>query len=125
MRRLLTAAALVVPLVFAGGPAVAVPESAPSATSVATKKAADICDYTLRRPTIKRGSSGSAVQQAQCYLNHAMRGADLDEDGNFGPVTDAATRRFQRCAGIVVDGVIGAQTWSSLVFWANTSDYVC
>ncbi|WP_328928820.1 peptidoglycan-binding protein [Streptomyces sp. NBC_00190] len=134
MRRLLTTVALVVPLAFAGGTAVAVPESAPSATSSAieaesnhgaTTKAADVCNYTIRRPTLKIGSSGRAVQQAQCYLNRAMSGADLAEDGNFGPVTNAATRRFQACAGITVDGLIGAQTWSSLVFWANGPDFVC
>ncbi|MER6746723.1 peptidoglycan-binding domain-containing protein [Streptomyces sp. PDY-4] len=32
------------------------------------------------------------------------------------PVTQSATRDFQRCAGIVVDGRIGAQTWSFLSF---------
>ncbi|MFE9637230.1 peptidoglycan-binding protein [Streptomyces sp. NPDC006463] len=134
MRRLFTTVALVVPLAFSGGTAVAVPQSAPSATStaieaeahhVATTKAADVCNYTIRRPTLKVGSSGSAVRQAQCYLNRAMSGANLAEDGKFGPVTNAATRRFQACAGIVVDGVIGAQTWSSLVFWANGPDFVC
>ncbi|MGW6689560.1 peptidoglycan-binding domain-containing protein [Streptomyces sp. NPDC054961] len=134
MRHLFTTAALVVPLVFAGGTAVAVPESASSATSatieaqahhVATTKAVDVCHYTINRPTLKLGSSGRAVQQAQCYLNRAMTGTGLAEDGRFGPVTDAATRRFQACAHIVVDGLIGAQTWSSLVFWANGSDFVC
>ncbi|WP_354409251.1 peptidoglycan-binding domain-containing protein [Streptomyces sp. PvP037] len=38
------------------------------------------------------------------------------------PVTQSATRDFQRCAGIVVDGRIGAQTWSFLSFWANAPD---
>ncbi|MFB7466116.1 peptidoglycan-binding protein [Streptomyces sp. NPDC056224] len=134
MRRLFTTVALVIPLAFAGGTAVAVPESAPSATSaaigaearhVATPKASDVCNYTINRPTIKFGSSGRAVKQAQCYLNRAMSEANLAEDGKFGPVTNAATRRFQSCAGITVDGIIGAQTWSSLVFWANGSDFVC
>nr|WSX50434.1 peptidoglycan-binding protein [Streptomyces sp. NBC_00974] len=134
MRRLFTTAALVVPLVLAGGTAVAVPESASPATGAAiaaeahhgaTTKAVDVCNYTINRPTIKIGSSGRAVQQAQCYLNQSMSGANLAEDGRFGPVTAAATRRFQACAGIVVDGLIGAQTWSSLVFWANGSDFVC
>ncbi|WP_162467070.1 peptidoglycan-binding domain-containing protein [Streptomyces cavernae] len=78
----------------------------------------DVCDYTDTRPTLRLGSSGPAVQQAQCYLNQAM-GAGLDEDGDFGPVTQSATQDFQRCAGIVVDGRIGAQTWSFLSFWAN------
>ncbi|PPS67924.1 MULTISPECIES: peptidoglycan-binding domain-containing protein [Streptomyces] len=78
----------------------------------------DICNFTDSRPTLQRGSSGAAVQQAQCYLNQAI-GAGLDEDGDFGRLTQSATRDFQRCAGIVVDGRIGAQTWSFLSFWAN------
>ncbi|MER7482366.1 peptidoglycan-binding domain-containing protein [Streptomyces sp. NPDC126510] len=78
----------------------------------------DVCDFTDNRPTLQRGSSGAAVRQAQCYLNQAI-GAGLDEDGDFGRVTQSATRAFQQCAGIVVDGRIGAQTWSFLSFWAN------
>ncbi|MBR8639800.1 peptidoglycan-binding protein [Streptomyces tuirus] len=46
-------------------------------------------------------------------------GAGLDEDGDFGRVTQSATEDFQRCADIVVDGRIGAQTWSFLSFWAH------
>lgn len=137
MRRLITSVTLVASLVFAGGAAVAVPESAETEASRAmTTKASlpgtlvahgsvDVCDYTIKRPTLRTGSSGSAVQQAQCYLNNAMTGDDLDEDGDFGPVTHSATKRFQRCAGITVDGTVGAQTWSFLVFWANSSDSVC
>ncbi|WP_180989606.1 peptidoglycan-binding domain-containing protein [Streptomyces cahuitamycinicus] len=78
----------------------------------------DICDITDSRPSLGVGSSGAAVRQAQCYLNQAI-GAGLDEDGDFGRVTQSATRAFQQCAGIVVDGRIGAQTWSFLSFWAN------
>lgn len=83
------------------------------------------CTHTNKRPTLKRGSTGAAVRQAQCYLNFSLTGKDLVEDGSFGPVTEAATRRFQQCADIVVDGVIGAQTWSFLTFWANSPDHVC
>lgn len=83
------------------------------------------CRHTNSRPTLRRGSSGTAVRQAQCYLNHAMTGDNLAEDGDFGPVTDAATRRFQGCAEITVDGIVGAQTWSFLTFWANSTEYAC
>ncbi|MET7689541.1 peptidoglycan-binding domain-containing protein [Streptomyces sp. NPDC005483] len=81
----------------------------------------DVCNYTDRRPSLHLGSSGSAVQQAQCYLNQAI-GADLDEDGDFGRLTQSATEDFQQCADIIVDGRIGAQTWSFLSFWANAPD---
>lgn len=87
--------------------------------------ATEICNHTRSRPTVRRGSSGAAVKQAQCYLNNSIRGQRLVQDGIFGPVTDAATRKFQQCADITVDGIIGAQTWSHLTFWANSSDFVC
>lgn len=85
----------------------------------------DICSHTKARPTIKRGSSGAAVKQAQCYLNSSLSGKGLTVDGVFGPVTDAAVRRFQGCADITVDGLVGAQTWSHLMFWANSPDFTC
>jgi phage-related minor tail protein len=134
MRRALTAVAvLALPISLAGAPAVAASQG-PSATAVVKQAQTadklnrpatlvaqgpdDICDITDSRPSLGMGSSGAAVRQAQCYLNQAI-GAGLDEDGDFGRVTQSATRAFQQCAGIVVDGRIGAQTWSFLSFWAN------
>lgn len=87
--------------------------------------ASDICDFTKQRPTLRRGSTGDAVKQAQCYLNSSLSGEGLDVDGDFGPVTEKALRRFQGCADITVDGVCGAQTWSHLTLWANGPDFVC
>lgn len=136
MRRLSTGVTLVASLVLAGGAAVAVPQNTESQVPRSTTVSAapgklvahgseDVCNYTIKRPTLRTGSAGSAVQQAQCYLNNAMTGRNLDEDGDFGPVTNSATLRFQRCAGITVDGTVGAQTWSFLVFWANSTGSVC
>ncbi|MGX1885229.1 peptidoglycan-binding domain-containing protein [Streptomyces sp. NPDC055287] len=85
----------------------------------------DICTHTTARPTIKRGSSGAAVKQAQCYLNSSLATENLVIDGDFGPLTDAAVRKFQGCAEITVDGLCGAQTWSHLTFWANSPEFVC
>ncbi|MGX1566869.1 peptidoglycan-binding domain-containing protein [Streptomyces sp. NPDC055506] len=137
MRRVLTAAAaLTLSITLAGPPAAAASQETSVTTAAADAQAAhklkrpatlvaqgpvDVCDYTNRRPNLRVGSSGAVVQQAQCYLNHAI-GADLDEDGDFGPVTQSAAEDFQRCAGIVVDGRVGAQTWSFLSFWANAPD---
>ena len=84
------------------------------------------CSYTRTRPTLKKGSQGDAVKQAQCYLNLSVDAEKkLAEDGDFGSLTDAATRKFQECADITVDGVVGAQTWSFLTYWANSPNYVC
>ncbi|MFE8959450.1 peptidoglycan-binding domain-containing protein [Streptomyces iakyrus] len=134
MRRVLIAvAALALPVSLAGAPAVAASPGTPSTAVVEQAPATDklngptmlvaqgpddVCDFTINRPSLRLGSSGAAVQQAQCYLNQAID-AGLDQDGDFGQITQSATRAFQRCAGIVVDGRIGAQTWSFLSFWAN------
>lgn len=133
-RALATAAAVMLAMGLAGGSSVAAPQFVTA--RVASVQAApnmerpldlvsqgpdDTCDYTKRRPNLHRGSSGSAVRQAQCYLNEAVD-AGLDEDGDFGRQTRNAVRDFQRCAEIVVDGRIGAQTWSFLSFWANDLD---
>lgn len=79
----------------------------------------EACLATTAQPAIQQGSSGPAVVKAQCYLNLALSGASIPEDGDFGPVTDDSVRRFQECAGLTVDGLVGPQTWPELVFWAD------
>jgi peptidoglycan hydrolase-like protein with peptidoglycan-binding domain len=55
------------------------------------------------------GSDVSALQRA---LNR--EGAELVVDGGFGPLTEAAVRHWQGRRGLVVDGVVGIHTRSSL-----------
>ena len=83
------------------------------------------CEYTSSQPELRRNSSGTAVRQLQCELNWAMTGNNLTVDGDFGSLTDAAVRRFQRCAGIGVDGIAGPNTWREANRWAASSAYVC
>ncbi|MGF1520044.1 MAG: peptidoglycan-binding protein, partial [Nodosilinea sp.] len=57
-------------------------------------------------------TSGEDVRQ----LQEALRrwGADITADGVFGPATRQAVEQFQRSQNLVVDGIVGSQTWSSL-----------
>jgi peptidoglycan hydrolase-like protein with peptidoglycan-binding domain len=69
-----------------------------------------------RRPTLRLGSRGPQVRDAQRRLKaHGFSVGFWGADGNFGNATADATRRFQRARALTVDGVIGTQTWGELV----------
>jgi peptidoglycan hydrolase-like protein with peptidoglycan-binding domain len=79
-------------------------------------------------PTISRGSSGRAVERAQCLLNLSLDPSfhtPLAVDGSFGPLTDGATHTFQSCVGIQDDGIIGPVTWPKLETVAASPSYAC
>ena len=64
-------------------------------------------------PNILRpGSTGANVVQLQTLLN--KHGATLKVDGQFGPTTKAAVLAFQKDKRLVVDGIVGGQTWEAL-----------
>jgi peptidoglycan hydrolase-like protein with peptidoglycan-binding domain len=63
--------------------------------------------------TVSIGAGGPAVQAAQGQLR--SQGWRLALDGSFGPQTDRAVRDFQVARGLVVDGVVGPETWQTLV----------
>ncbi len=63
--------------------------------------------------TVQSGSTGSEVAALQTLLNETQ-GADLVVDGNFGPATLAAVKRFQQAYGLTVDGICGPATWQAL-----------
>lgn len=58
------------------------------------------------RPTLRRGSIGPFVAELQQHLGLP------DTDGLFGPMTEAAVRRFQRLNQLVPDGIVGPKTWA-------------
>ena len=64
--------------------------------------------------SLRRGDTGDAVFDLQRRL--ALIGYSTDGDHHeFGTVTEASLRRFQRDRGLVVDGVCGPQSWNALV----------
>jgi hypothetical protein len=62
------------------------------------------------------GSEGPQVSELQRRLKAAYSSyaGQLPVDGDFGPLTDAAVREFQRRSGLTVDGIVGAQTAAAL-----------
>lgn len=61
------------------------------------------------------GDLGEAVRDVQRRL--AAYGYDVpaEEAGAYGTATEAAIRLFQASRGLRIDGIVGQQTWSSLV----------
>jgi peptidoglycan hydrolase-like protein with peptidoglycan-binding domain len=64
-------------------------------------------------PTVQYGDKGDAVSQAQRALRRTPNLA-LDVDGEFGPLTESATKEFQKQAGLPVTGVVDEATWQAL-----------
>jgi peptidoglycan hydrolase-like protein with peptidoglycan-binding domain len=61
---------------------------------------------------LKLGSTGQAVIEWQRVLG--INGLDVAIDGQFGPLTEAATRELQARLGITADGVVGPATRAAL-----------
>lgn len=64
-------------------------------------------------PTLKMGSKGPDVKRLQELLN--KKGYQLKVDGDFGTLTQAAVKNFQRVHSLTDDGVVGPLTWGKLV----------
>jgi outer membrane protein OmpA-like peptidoglycan-associated protein len=106
---------------------------------LASSEAAEIAAETtpVSRPTIRSGSRGPAVIDAQQRLNRvhvlqlaagapAIAGCPLVVDGIFGQNTRKATVSFQRLAfpgqPTEWDGVIGPHTWTALLARSDGGD---
>jgi len=63
-------------------------------------------------PTLQLGSAGSAVEKLQSRLS-ALGYLSGAIDGDFGPATQKAVIAFQQAMGLVVDGIVGPQTWAA------------
>ncbi|HSN59206.1 MAG TPA: peptidoglycan-binding protein, partial [Clostridiaceae bacterium] len=83
--------------------------NAESMASAITRGINSQLNPTSDKPLLRRGSTNySAVSYMQSLLG-------VDSDGIFGPVTENAVISFQKRLGIMVDGVVGQQTWGNLL----------
>lgn len=69
----------------------------------------DLANY----PTLRRGERGNFVKLLQYML--IKYGYNLSPDGFFGGNTYNAVANFQSNQGLEVDGIVGRNTWSSLL----------
>jgi putative chitinase len=56
---------------------------------------------------LKIGSTGEDVKKLQRFLG-------LEDDGNFGPVTETKVKEFQKANGLKDDGVVGDSSWGKM-----------
>ena len=59
-------------------------------------------------PTLRIGSRGDYVKMVQKKVG-------ADPDGIFGKKTEEKVKEFQRKNGLVVDGIVGANTWAQII----------
>ena len=62
---------------------------------------------------VRQGDDGPRVSAVQFLLRG--HGSEIPADGMFGPLTDGAVREFQSERGLVVDGIVGNETWPTLI----------
>ncbi len=87
-------------------------------TSEGETASGTLSDGTWNGTALRQGSTGSAVEQLQFWLNTLAQYdsaiPSVTVDGIFGSGTAAAVRAFQRKYGLTVDGVVGQTTWTQL-----------
>ena len=61
---------------------------------------------------LRRGSFGDAVRELQELLR--VKGFALSIDSDFGAATELAVMMFQKSSNLIVDGIVGQNTWTLL-----------
>lgn len=60
---------------------------------------------------LRKGARGESVRELQRALGFTGQAVD----GDFGPKTDKAVRKFQQDHGLTIDGKVGPKTWAILL----------
>ncbi|MBT8208876.1 MAG: peptidoglycan-binding protein, partial [Acidimicrobiia bacterium] len=71
-------------------------------------------DLVVPTTALRQGDKGDDVALLQDLLASAGQSPGAS-DGVFGPLTQQAVIEFQTAADLLVDGIVGQQTWTALV----------
>jgi murein L,D-transpeptidase YcbB/YkuD len=74
---------------------------------------------TLTLPVLRQGSNPESgptvIEHLQLMLNERGGFPIVDVDGDFGASTDQSVKHYQQNENLKVDGIVGKQTWTSLL----------
>ena len=70
---------------------------------------------SIYRSCAKAQTARAAVAHLQHMFNDFGEQPRFDEIGKFGPKTLAAVKKFQQGNHLIVDGVVGKNTWKALL----------
>ena len=74
---------------------------------------ADYIDIEIKRPILRVGMLNSIdVKILQQSLKDL--GYEIAVDGHFGPITENTVKEFQKYHNLLVDGIVGPQTWEAI-----------
>ena len=86
----------------------ALPSPKVTAPTITNKKPVKPKTPAVKRVTVRRGS------KAPNTIKYLQKRLGVNQDGIFGPKTEAAVKAFQRKHGLKVDGVVGPATWAKI-----------
>ncbi|MEZ0089483.1 peptidoglycan-binding protein [Streptacidiphilus sp. EB129] len=89
-----------------------------ASTASAMTNSSDCGYYSTSEPQLSINDSGASVKALQCELNTSMANTSLSVDGVFGSNTYNAVIKFQGCAHLAKDGIVGPKTWQQLDWWS-------
>ena len=73
----------------------------------------------LKLPVLRLGSDPetgpTVIQHLQLMLNERGGFPLVTVDGVFGPTTAQSVKHYQQNENLTVDGIVGRQTWTSLL----------